>query len=214
MGNTAPSSYGSSCSPMPGNAARELELTCSLKKYPVPRDCLQVELGERMALQIFAATEASAPGRANARAAIYGRTRDWAREDARISKAENDLSCIVASTKSENASKDGTISQVRTSRDVCMLQSIGIDWCSAHLCCRPQLDAHPPVTKSTGLHIRFRQSAVSHIMPPLAERKNCNKSSWTMSLPRGSSFSHPPTLADDPGGVITIMTTACLKIKR
>ncbi|CAM9347480.1 unnamed protein product [Ectocarpus sp. 13 AM-2016] len=72
----------------------------------------QVELGERMALQIFTTTAASAPGRENARAATDDPTRDWAIEDERVRKAANDLSCIVASTKSKSASKDGPISQV------------------------------------------------------------------------------------------------------
>lgn len=94
---------------------------------------------------------------------------------------------------------------MRTSRDVCynrFVLTLGT------ICCRLQLDAHPPVRKATGLYVRFPPSAVSHIMPPFVKRKNCNEGSWTMSFVRGSYSSHSPTLADEPSWVITIVTTA------
>eukprot|EP00903_Cladosiphon_okamuranus_P008399 g8075.t1 len=67
----------------------------------------QVELGERMALQVFAATEASDSGREGSQTAICGWSRDLAQQDSRASRAEEDLRSIASMANSKLESKQG-----------------------------------------------------------------------------------------------------------
>jgi len=68
----------------------------------------KVELGERMALQIFAETEPTAI----AQAAIDGWTRDWITRDISISRAEKDLHSIASMARTKLESTDSATSQV------------------------------------------------------------------------------------------------------
>lgn len=61
-----------------------------------------MELGERMALQVFAAT-----GNRESRSATSGLERDLAQQDSRVSKAEEDLQSVVAMAKAKLESNRG-----------------------------------------------------------------------------------------------------------
>ncbi len=61
-----------------------------------------------MALQIFAATEPTAP----VQAAIDGWTRDWTTRDVGISRAEKDLHSIASMARTKLDSEDSAMSQV------------------------------------------------------------------------------------------------------
>eukprot|EP00752_Nemacystus_decipiens_P012128 g10753.t1 len=74
---------------------------------PMHRDGLhlltnaQVELGERMALQVYASTEASESRKEGSQTAICGWERDLAERDLRVSRAEKDLHKIASMAKSK-----------------------------------------------------------------------------------------------------------------
>lgn len=74
----------------------------------------EVELGERMAIQVFAATEPTASGMdITQAAAIGGWTRGWAQYDARVYRAEKDFDRMASLAASKCGSKHDHISQVR-----------------------------------------------------------------------------------------------------
>lgn len=71
-----------------------------------------MELGERMALQIFAETAPSVLDSEAAQAAIDGWTRDWITRDVSISRAEKDLHSIASMARIKLESEDSATSQV------------------------------------------------------------------------------------------------------
>lgn len=77
-----------------------------------------MELGERMAVQVFASTEATASGMDITQAAIGGWMRDWVQHDARVCRAEKDFTCMASLAASKRGSEDDHISQVRQSHRV------------------------------------------------------------------------------------------------
>ncbi|CAM9447251.1 unnamed protein product, partial [Hapterophycus canaliculatus] len=72
----------------------------------------QVEVGERMALQVFAATEPSPLTRKGTQVTNDGCTRGWVRGDALVSKAEIHFDRIAALAKSRRESTHDIVSQV------------------------------------------------------------------------------------------------------
>lgn len=76
----------------------------------------QVELGERLALQVFASSEATASGMGDIQATIESWTRAWVQHDARVSRTEKYICGEVSLAKSKRESKHNPISQVRMSR--------------------------------------------------------------------------------------------------
>ena len=75
-------------------------------------DCGKVELGERMALQVFAETESTALKGERVQAATDGWTRDWTAEDVIIGRAEKDLRSIALLARANQESKERRTSQV------------------------------------------------------------------------------------------------------
>lgn len=65
----------------------------------------KVELGERMALQVFEATEATDSRKEGSQIATCGWQRDLAEQDSKISRAEKDLHSIASMAKSKLESK-------------------------------------------------------------------------------------------------------------
>lgn len=61
----------------------------------------KVELGERMALQVFAATTATESGRDDSQTMICSWRRDLAEQDSRVGRAEKELHSIVSMAKSK-----------------------------------------------------------------------------------------------------------------
>lgn len=100
------------------------------------RNSVQVEVGERMALQVFAATESNSRITKGARTKIDGWTGGWVREDARVSKAEKEFDRISTLAKYKCDGTHHTVSQVRTpnSSDD-QLRSVFPSWISALFLC-------------------------------------------------------------------------------
>lgn len=65
-------------------------------------DCGKVELGERMALQVFAATEATEPSGC-------GWKRDLVHQESRVDRAEKGLHSIASAAESKRASKHDAV---------------------------------------------------------------------------------------------------------
>lgn len=72
-------------------------------------ECGKVELGERMALQVFAATRTTEPGREGSRTTICGWESELAEQDSRVSRAEKDLHTMSSTAKSKRESKHDAI---------------------------------------------------------------------------------------------------------
>lgn len=72
----------------------------------------QVELGERMALQVFAESRSSPRDVEDAQALVGSGEGGWARECVRVSRAEEELNRMAALARSRRERKHDTISQV------------------------------------------------------------------------------------------------------
>ena len=75
-------------------------------------DAGKVELGERMALQVFAETEPTEPSGEGVQAAIDGWIRDWHAQDIIVRRAEKDLHSIASLARANLENKESAESQV------------------------------------------------------------------------------------------------------